>query len=369
VDRRRALSVAAVTAVVAILAGCASPGAGSPMPDPTSPPPAATPSPQAAPPQATPSPTAEPTPRPTPKPTPVPVPPKPSGLEYSVQDLSDNCPPAQPAREGEDVATCSIDERVVTVSWKAPRTQGVEVQVYGVTKCLGTDSDGVMIDGRCLREHTALPSSVMTLLARVPASKGKVTLSMIPSGSGLADTARGKGVYSIVLAAYNSAAQPSIFAIAATQGYCAVTETPCDSQGGVTMAGEATLGDSPGQLLIRIQVAGLSPGESTTLRAAARYSADWTCGESPCTGEGLCGPAHGETTAGTATATVRAIADADGTASARVQLVAPPPATACPVDPDASWGGGGERWTRISVTDPAHELSLTPDPVTAHVVY
>ena len=264
---------------------------------------------------------------------------------------------------------CSIDAEVVTVSWKAPRTQGVEVRVYGITKCLGTDSDGAMIDGRCLREHTTLPSSVMTLLARVPASKGKVTLSMIPSGSGLADTARGETVYSIVLAAYNSAAEHSIFAIAATQGYCAVTETPCDSQGGVTMAGEATLGDSPGQLLIKVRMAGLAPGESTTLRAAARYSADWTCGESPCTGGGLCGPAHVETTAGTATATVRVEADADGTASARVQLAVPPPAAACPVDPDAPWYGGGESWTRIIVTDPAHELSLTPDPVTAQVVY
>ena len=358
-DGRRALGALAVSTVV-ILGGCASPGAGSLAPDTTSPSPLATPSPQTAPPQATPSPTAEPTSRPTPKPTPVPLPPKPSGVKFGMQDE---------AICGDPRATCGIGDRIVTVSWKAPRTQGVEVRVYGITKCLGTDSDGLMIDGRCLREHTTLPSSVMTLLARVPASKGKVTLSMIPSGSGLADTARGKEVYSIVLAAYNSAAEHSIFAIAATQGYCEVTETPCDSQGGVTMAGEATLGDSPGQLVIRVRMAGLAPGESTTLRAAARYSADWTCGESPCNGEGLCGPAHVETTAGTATATVRAIAHADGTASARVQLAAPPPAAACPVDADASWYGGGERWTRISVTDPVHELSLTPDPVTAHVVY
>ena len=280
-----------------------------------------------APPQATHLAEAEPTPRPTPKPTPFPVPPKPTGVGF-VTESEGTC--SSDPRE-----MCSIDAEVVTVSWEAPRTQGVEVRVYGITKGLGTDSDGVMIDGRCLREHTTLPSSVTTLLARVPASKGKVTLSMVPSGGGLADTARGKEVYSIVLAAYNSAAEHSIFAIAATQGYCAVTETPCDSQGGVTMAGEATLGDSPGQLLIRVRMAGLAPGESTTLRAAARYSADWTCGESPCTGGGLCGPAHGETTAGTATATVRVEADADGTASARVQLAAPPPAAACPVDANA----------------------------------
>lgn len=355
--RRRALGAVAVMAAV-ILAGCASPGAGSPTPDPTSPLPAATtPSPQAAPPRATPSPTGEPTPRPAP--TPLPVPPKPSGVKFSMEDE---------AICGDPRSTCGIGDRIVTVSWKAPRTKGVEVRVYGITKCLGTDSDGVMIDGRCLREHTDLPSSAMTLLARVPASKGTVTLPMSPSGGGLADTARGKEVYSFVLAAYNSAAEHSVFAIAATQGYCQVTETPCDSQGGVTMAGEAAI-EEPGQLLIRVRMAGLAPGESTTLRAAARFSADWTCGESPCTGEGLCGPAHSETTAGTATATVRAVADADGTASARVQLTAPPPAAACPVDPDASWYGGGERWTRIRVTDPAHELSLTPDPVTAQVVY
>ena len=210
----------------------------------------------------------------------------------------------------------------------------------------------------------------MTLLARVPASKGEVTLSMFPSGRGLADTARGKTVYSFVLAAFNAAGESSVFAIAATGDYCAATDTACASGDSVTMTGEATLGEAPGQLLIGVRLAGLAPGEVATLiEAAARYSADWTCGESPCTGDGLCGPAHGETAAGRATATVQAVAGADGTASARVRLTAPPPAAACPVDPGASWYGGGERWTRISVTDPAHELLVEPDPVTAHVVY
>jgi hypothetical protein len=264
---------------------------------------------------------------------------------------------------------CSIDAEVVTVSWRAPRTKGAEVRVYGITKCLGTDRDGAIIDGRCLREHTVLPSSAMTLLASVPASKGEVTLSMVPSGDGLADTVRGKTVYSFVLAAYDAAGEPSVFAIAATEDYCATTEAPCESQGGVTMTGGAAIGDSSGHLLISVHMAGLAPGGGTRLKAVANYTVDWTCGEGACSGEGLCGPGHVEETAGTATATVRAVADDDGRASPRVRLVAPPPATACPVDADAPWYGGSESWTWIIVTDSAHDFSLTLDPVNSYVVY
>ncbi len=359
-DGRRAFAVVGVMAVVAILAGCASPGAGSLAPDTTSPSPQATAPPTAEPTRAIPSPSAPL--RATPKPTPSPMPPKPSGVRFESE--SEGTCSSDP-RE-----MCSIDAEVVTVSWRAPRTKGVEVRVYGITKCLGTDSDGAIIDGRCLREHSVLPSSVMTLLANVPASKGEVTLSMFPSGDGLADTARGKTVYSFVLAAYNAAGEPSVFAIAATEEYCATTEVPCDiSQGGVTMTGEAATGDSSGQLLISVRMAGLAPGEGAALKAVAQYTVAWTCGEGECSGDGLCGPAHVEETAGTATATVRAEADADGRASPRVRLVAPPPAATCPVDPEAPWYGGGESWTRIIATDSAHDLSLTLDAVDSHVVY
>jgi hypothetical protein len=125
---------------------------------------------------------------------------------------------------------CSIDEQVVTVSWKQPRTKGVQIRVYGVTECFGTDSRGRVIDGDCLRPHTALPASVRVLLAKVPASKGKVTIRMVPSASGLADTRGGREVYSFVLAAYNADGAHSTFAIAATGLYCMAADVDCSDE-------------------------------------------------------------------------------------------------------------------------------------------
>jgi hypothetical protein len=109
---------------------------------------------------------------------------------------------------------CAVGDTIFKASWESPRTKGVEIRVYGVTTCFGEDSNGAKIDGNCLREHIALPSSIRVLLAKVPASKGKVTWRMYPGGRGLAETRDRVGVYSIVLAAYNREGGHSIFVIA-----------------------------------------------------------------------------------------------------------------------------------------------------------
>ena len=146
----------------------------------------------------TPAATPEPTPKPSPKPTTVPVPPKPSGLGYD-----------RPSElEGGGLAR---------LTWKAPRTKGVEIRVYGVTTCLPGD------DGACLQEHTALPDDIRILLAKAPASKGKVTWNQawgdwvpIDDPDWACTTAyvseNGTPFYSIVVAAYGTSGH-SIFAI------------------------------------------------------------------------------------------------------------------------------------------------------------
>ncbi len=138
----------------------------------------------------------------TPKSTPLPVPPKPTGLKLAEEQAAE-C-------DENPMEMCAIGDSTFTLSWKAPRTKGVQVRVYGVTKCFGRDGDGRAIDGHCLRERTALPGSVRVLLAKAPASKGTVTWSLGPGWEG----PDGVTVHSIVIAAYNATGGHSIFAIA-----------------------------------------------------------------------------------------------------------------------------------------------------------
>jgi hypothetical protein len=151
-----------------------------------------------------PSPTAKARPTPSPKPTPLPVPSKPTGVKLDMEDEAicfDN---------GD---LCAIGDSIFRMSWATPRTKGVVIRVYGVTKCFDKDASGARIDDHCLRKHTPLPSSVRVLLTDVPASKGKVTWRMVP-GRGLGETRDGVPIYSIVLAGYNADGGHSIFAIA-----------------------------------------------------------------------------------------------------------------------------------------------------------
>jgi hypothetical protein len=111
------------------------------------------------------------------------------------------------------------------LSWRAPRTKGVEIHAYGVTTCFGEDGSARSMDGHCQRAHTALPVSVRVLLAMAPVSKGKVTWRMAP-GAGLGEVGGGVPVFSIVLAAYNAAGEHSIYAIADAGGSCDAIECP-----------------------------------------------------------------------------------------------------------------------------------------------
>ena len=202
---------AALGATIAcVIAACGASGAPSPIPVPTS-----TGS-------ATTKPTASPTIRPTEVPpsttpamtatsspisTPVTVPPKPTGVSFNE------------GRVGDDPPSTEITQ---TVTWSAPRNQGVEIRVFGVVECVGKPakpSPGTQ--GPCLVEHTPLPASVRTLLATGPASDGRVSWSSTGTFDcevGLAYNPRGPAYHSIVLAAYGGS-DHSIFAIAEPGGW------------------------------------------------------------------------------------------------------------------------------------------------------
>ncbi len=145
------------------------------------------------------------------------MPPKPSGLKVISPCLLD----------------CGPDELVgYRLKWKAPRTKGVEIRAYGVTKCFRTDDS----DGPCLRKGTRLRDDIRVLLGRGPASKGAMDLDIAGiEGSDQADdgctqfheTEDGTKFYSIVVAAY-AADGRSNFAIADPGSYSA-GECPVDT--------------------------------------------------------------------------------------------------------------------------------------------
>lgn len=148
------------------------------------------------------SPSLAPTPS-SPVPTPVPVPPKPTGVFFREEHVGDDAP---------------TSEITQTVTWAAPRSEGVEIRVYGVTECMAKPANpSPDTDGPCLVEHTALPASVRTLLASAPASDGGVSWSWTGTfdcGIDLGYDPGGPVYHAVVLAAYG-ASDHSIFAIAA----------------------------------------------------------------------------------------------------------------------------------------------------------
>jgi hypothetical protein len=150
-----------------------------------------------------PSPSPDPTPPPALKPTAVPVPPKPSGVKFDEH-----------IRVSADESTADITQ---TVTWRAPRTEGVEIRVYGVTECIGEPaSPKPDTAGPCLVVHTPLPASVLTLLAMAPAANGTVSWTWTESPGcdiGVNSDPNGPAYYAVVLAAY-SASGHSILAIA-----------------------------------------------------------------------------------------------------------------------------------------------------------
>jgi hypothetical protein len=103
-----------------------------------------------------------------------------------------------------------------TVTWKEAVTKGTEIRVYGVTACYAPPEGGP-----CLVEHTPLPSSVRDLIARAPASQGKVSWTW-PEWDDIGGAVMGDGssnYESIVVAAYNAAGH-SKFIIVVTSEYC-----------------------------------------------------------------------------------------------------------------------------------------------------
>ena len=89
------------------------------------------------------------------------MPPKPSGVTFDEK------------RKGDDAPSTKITQ---TVKWAAPRSEGVEIRVYGVTECIAKPANpSPDTHGPCLVEHTPLPASVRKLLATAPASDGVVS--------------------------------------------------------------------------------------------------------------------------------------------------------------------------------------------------
>jgi hypothetical protein len=108
-----------------------------------------------------------------------------------------------------------------TVRWKAPRTEGLEIRVYGVTECPSEPSSPPPgTSGPCLVEHTPLPPSVMVLAATSPAAAGEISW-IAPSYyecAGPPVGPDGRDYQAIVIAAY-SADSHSIFTIADPGGW------------------------------------------------------------------------------------------------------------------------------------------------------
>ena len=203
---------ATLTAGLFVAAACTSAASLAPVVTPTASPaitvtPAAASQTAAATP-ASPSPSV--TPQPTPEPTPVPVPPKPTRVSFDQQ-----------VRESDDGRVAEITQ---TVTWGAPRTEGVEIRVYGVTECIAEPADPPPgTSGPCLVVHTPVPASVRTLLATASASDGVVSWTWTEPGHECGEPLvfydpDGPAYSAVVLAAY-SASGHSIFAIAEPGGW------------------------------------------------------------------------------------------------------------------------------------------------------
>ena len=190
--------------VAFVIAACAACGvSGAPTP-------ASNPSPIAgtASPKLTPAGSMEPTTElPSAEPTAAEVPPKPTGVVFAEKRVGDNAP------------TTKITQ---TVSWEAPRSDGVEIRVYGVTECVAKPADpSPDANGPCLVKDTPLPESVRTLLATAPASDGVASWTWTGTFDcevGLAYDPDKPAYHAVVLAAYGASGH-SIFAIAEAGGW------------------------------------------------------------------------------------------------------------------------------------------------------
>ena len=123
--------------------------------------------------------------------------------------------PEADVQVSDDESTADITQ---TVLWESPTSEGVEIQVYGVTECIAEPSSPAPdTSGPCLVAHTPLPASVRTPLASAPASDGTATWTWTEETGcgdiGMAHDPDGPRYFAVVLAAYGPSGH-SIFAIA-----------------------------------------------------------------------------------------------------------------------------------------------------------
>jgi LysM repeat protein len=140
---------------------------------------------------------------------------------------------------------------------------------------------------------------------------------------------------------------------------------------GSTMTAAVEAWDPGGRLRFSITVTGLAPGEAVSLGASGKYDIlEWVCGiaPGPC-GELGCGPSSNDKTEGTAKAAAHAVAGSDGTAGARIVLVAAPPAESCSTESSSPWVVKHERWEKVSIADAVHGLLLTLDTIERGFTY
>jgi hypothetical protein len=118
----------------------------------------------------------------TPLPTLSPMPATPPPLPKAVAITRKGCYTG-PDPDGVPPGICTT-----TLTWKKVPTEGTEIEVYGVTRCLSqTKRAG---DGSCLVVGAAVPTSARKLIARVPASKGMVSWTG-PAWQDVIDTGTG----------------------------------------------------------------------------------------------------------------------------------------------------------------------------------
>ncbi len=167
--------------------------------------------------------------RPTPRTTPLAPPPPPTDVKIERQGCY----------WGSDstgvTGTCTT-----TITWKKAVTKGTEVRVYGVTDCLSlTERPG---DGSCLVKRTSVPVAARKLIAKAPASKGKIIWEgpawrnlMVQADPGgprdqryAVDRHGDETYFAIVVSAYNAAGH-SRFIIADAGTWC--YDTGCKGWG------------------------------------------------------------------------------------------------------------------------------------------
>ena len=119
---------------------------------------------------------------------------------------------SDPRNEGYDT------NLTTTVSWAAPREEGVTIKVYGVDRCFAKH------DGEpCLVRNTPLPKGALRLIAQAPGTAGKLSWTW-PSwddvGGAVMSPPGGPVYWSVVIAAYDASGH-SKFAIVQTSIRCA----------------------------------------------------------------------------------------------------------------------------------------------------